>query len=264
MPPRKPTPTAAAVTADTVLGGSFPALHSDADAWRELLTEYIVCGITRWPDVRASELRSYLIEGDVTAIRRDFGSRWQPSVIASCARLLRAICAERELPVMPHHTNRGFIMTTPRPDRTERATGRDTFYSHTMWLLDDWILEVRYGSFQSSDDADDFSASDLALGYNQCLWLHHPYGTSPIPYDDIRIFRRVDHAGIQSSPLTVSDLQRVADVSDMVCIAQTFGKHQVPKGESVVEIDFSEHALELGIEIPANDDLDPVSSDTVA
>jgi hypothetical protein len=264
MPPRKSVTTDAAVTVETVIGGPFPALFTDADAWKELLTEYITCGINRWPNYRASVLRSYLIEGDVTAIRRDFGARWQPSVIASCARLLRAICAERLLPVMPHPTNRGSLMTTTRPDRTERVKGRDTFYSHTMWLLDDWILEVRYGSFQSSDDADDFSASDLALGYNQCLWLHHPYGTSPISYDDIRIFRRVDHAGIQSSPLTVADLQRVADVSDMVCIAQTFGKHAQVRGENVVEIDFSEHALELGIEIPANDDADSASHNTVA
>lgn len=249
------------VTVRAVLGGPFPPYsREDAQAVAELLHDYIHTAITRHPSLKVAELRGYLVTSDITVIRRDLGQRWQPSVVRTCATLLRAVFASRDLVLSTPPSSEIQPMSMQRTDQTQRAHGRATYYSLTLWQRGDWLLEVHYGSFESEDDADDFSAADLALGFNGCLWLHHPYGTSLIAHEDLQIYRRLDLREMGATAYGIADLQRYVDVAEMRCIAQSHGLHKSGVGhDNVVALDFTEAGIELGEEISANDDAIGVS-----
>jgi len=244
-------------TVQSVLGGGFPQFREDAEAWSALIGELIEVAIEKHPEYRPAEIRGYLVHTDITEIRRQLGRRWQPGVINTCATLLRAVIAARELPVIVIQQIENLPMNLPsRTDRAESSNGRKTYYSLTLWQRGDWLVEVHYGHFASEEDADDFSAyKELALGFNQYLWLHHPYGAALIPHEDVQIYRRVDYADANPTTDGVADLQRYVDIAEMRCIAQSHGVYRHSQDyPNVVEIDFTEYALELGEEMPANDE----------
>ncbi len=254
--PKRPT------TVRAVLGGGFPHFREDAKAWSALIGELTDAAIEQHPDYRPAEIRGFLLATDITEIRRQLGRRWQPGVINICATLLRAVFSARELPVIAIQQIENQPMNmSPRTDRAESTKGHQTYYSLTLWQRGDWLIEVHYGHFASEDDADDFSGCrELELGFNQYLWLHHPYGVELIPHEDVKIFRRVQQVDLNQTTYGIEDLARYIDVADMRCIAQSHGIHQHAKeNPNVVEIDFGEFALELGEAMPANDEAIGVS-----